>query len=140
MENGVLAIMARADDQNYTTWHKNDAPISTERYDQLSSIGDVEPPFSEQITGSIQSVPFLTAKMYKAPIGRTHEDGTNPFKEVHYELSGAFKTSLGGNLYAANIIEPNTGKTDVYFLKAISELWDIQFNCSNVVIRDICHK
>lgn len=50
------------------------------------------------------------------------------YQEVHFDISGPLKPSLGGNVFVAHLIDPNTGKSDVFFLKSKLELMDIVQN------------
>lgn len=57
----------------------------------------------------------MTVKLRKAVIRRVDVYRLDQYEEVHYDLSGHFKTGLHGNRYAAHFMEPEKAKSDVFF-------------------------
>ena len=103
-------------DNSYPRWHSRLGHISSQKYKMLASSRDDVPVFENNIIDKLDCVPCLTAKLRKAPVRRS---GNNPppGTEIHYDLSGPFNPSLGGNAYVVHLIEQSTSMKTLYFIR-----------------------
>ena len=80
----------------------------------------------------------MTAKMKKAPVRQSDADQT-PLAEIHFDVSGPFTETLGGNSYALQIIKPYTAKSDFFMIQKKSDVCQIVKEYSAHIENHFCH-
>lgn len=71
-----------------------------------------------------QCVPCITAKARRSPVLSSTRKTSRPLELVHLDISVPVEPSIEKLLYTVAFLDDNTAKSDVYLLKAKSELFN----------------
>lgn len=73
--------------------------------------------------------------MPSVPVNRT-----KPRTEVHYDLYGPLKPSIGGRILVSHFVKPTTSKSDVFFIKRKSQIKDLSIRYISTVEKRFSEK
>lgn len=106
------SLLCKSNTDEYNSWHDRVGHISSERFQHLSEMRNDVPSFSKSIRDGQYCIPFLTGKIHKAPVIGVKQSHVHA-SEVHFDISGPFRPSLGGISYAAHFLETRTSFSEV---------------------------
>lgn len=109
----VLLHISTDQTQTYPHRHAKVCHILSEQYQSLSNIVKYVSYFSRLIRSRFQCVPFLTAKMQKAPIKALVKTSL-ALTENYYDLSGLFKESTNKKKHAVHLLDTRTLYSKAY--------------------------
>lgn len=113
--------VVRKVDVYYPRWHDKLWYVSSEQFQQISTIIQDIPTFSSSMTIKIQCELCLVSKMKQFPVEIIDLLKNISPTEFHFDLSGPIKPSLWLHIHAAHFIKPTFSITDVRLFKSRSE-------------------